>query len=1328
MGSVFKVFDESRAEYLALKRLTRADSPKQLALFEREYHTLSGIRHPHIVETYDYGSDDAGPFYTMELLMGGDLSHSAPLPYVQVCHILRDVASALALLHARHLVHRDVSARNVWRCPDGRIKLIDFGALSAFGSARDVAGTPPFIAPEALHGQALDQRSDLFALGALGYWLLSAQHAYPARELHELPQLWRRVPRAPSQRVRKLERGDLPEVPAALDALIEALLSQDPRGRPVSAGEVIDRLGSVAQLPPERSPHLTAGYLGSTAFVGRSEARAALSEAAERCRQGAGASMVVEAQPGMGRTRLLSEFALEARMKGFVVLHADAQSGASNYSAANELALRALDALPTLARSVAGVLAPTLAHVSPELGRRFGLSEETRSPMPHAPGEARMRIQSALCGWFLAIGRAQPLAIIVDDLDAVDEASAAFLTALAHEARGLPILIVVSWREDEERPLPKHLDAQRRLARVVSLPPLELSDTLALLRSMFGETLHLGRVAELLQRITQGCPAHVMELAEYMIRGNVALYLNGSWVLPQALEEEHLPATRGEMSAARLRRLSEDARALGQILSIHQQSIPLHMCAALSELPAQQLFPALESLVREGVLAGSPDGYRFCHQSLRRTLFSELDVARSRRAHARLGELLLSAGALTTLQQVEAGVHLLLGGESARGERLVAQAGLKLGLSELTELGPAAPWLAQALRIYRDAGKPDHELVPVLAPLALAGYYVDRRLADQYGDEAVAKLSQLVRLPLALKLRPVLGRKFSLLVALASAALALRLRRSKGCAPSLREAITLLFNCVAALTGVATICINPSRAVRLANVIEPLTALGKDHVATLMHQFCSNLAATVQDRIDDAYQRWTGLLERLDSRTPIKNLPDNLRVFYTAGALYARGVMECWRDDSRALEYAERLDGLNLKLYEMSADQVRMMYFGNMGNMELFEEYRERVEMHAIKRGTAWQAETWASGATVTMYMRTYDAQRTRQSEELLRALSREVPSLQNYADRARGVLLLLRGKQDEALTELEKILREPEREIVGWGRSMGALARAYNELGSHKRAKEVCEAALSKLSEGDHAFTAMNQIVAVELAIAQAALGDTESAAARLDQLLAKHEPFRAPLTLGGLHDARARVAQLAKDETALHHHLEQMQRWYQATGASTLIERCQRLLKQSARRRPGDSDVPAQPDETSTVIEVVRHGGSGHQTNVAQWSLQKVVEHVGASEAFLYALSGARAEPSAAIGAAPDDLDAWALDLLAEDRQQGMRAVDEGATVSDHNERSFAGRSFRLLPLYLSGPGSERLAGGLVLPAEVAFRVPPRLLRALASRLGPGEDTALG
>ncbi|HVZ36596.1 MAG TPA: serine/threonine-protein kinase, partial [Polyangiaceae bacterium] len=221
-GQVFRVTDVARNRELALKRLHAGASKGVTALFELEYQTLAGLRHPRIVEVFEYGRDEGAAFYTMELLQGEDLKDRAPMPWREACLYLRDAAQALGLLHARRLVHRDVSPRNLWRMPDGRVKLLDFGALVPFGPCDKLVGTPPLVPPEAYESQELDQRTDLYALGAVGYYLLTGMHAYPARGLRDLPELWTYEPVPASQRVAELARPDLEAVPGDLDILIAA--------------------------------------------------------------------------------------------------------------------------------------------------------------------------------------------------------------------------------------------------------------------------------------------------------------------------------------------------------------------------------------------------------------------------------------------------------------------------------------------------------------------------------------------------------------------------------------------------------------------------------------------------------------------------------------------------------------------------------------------------------------------------------------------------------------------------------------------------------------------------------------------------------------------------------------------------------------------------------------------------------------------------------------------------------------------------------------------------------------------------------------------------
>ena len=135
-------------------------------MLQREYQTLVTLRHPHIIQVYDFGVDEQGPYYTMELLDGADLRSKSPLSWRDVCAYLREVASSLALLHSRRLLHCDVSAANIYLTREGRAKLLDFGTLASFGRNTVIAGAAPMIAPEVLRREELDQRVDLYALGA----------------------------------------------------------------------------------------------------------------------------------------------------------------------------------------------------------------------------------------------------------------------------------------------------------------------------------------------------------------------------------------------------------------------------------------------------------------------------------------------------------------------------------------------------------------------------------------------------------------------------------------------------------------------------------------------------------------------------------------------------------------------------------------------------------------------------------------------------------------------------------------------------------------------------------------------------------------------------------------------------------------------------------------------------------------------------------------------------------------------------------------------------------------------------------------------------------
>jgi serine/threonine-protein kinase len=220
--------------------------------FEREVQLVSQLRHPNTVQIYDFGRTGEGqPYYVMEFIDGATLTeiveHSGAVPPGRVIHVLRQIAAALREAHSTGLVHRDVKPDNVMLCRRGEddfVKLLDFGLVKDVlrEETRDVTkqirilGTPRYMSPERIVNPSdVDARADLYALGAVGYYLLTGRNVFDGDDAQDVAN---QVLHAPAPRVSLV----VPSVPEALDALIAACLEKDRSKRPVSAEAVIDAL------------------------------------------------------------------------------------------------------------------------------------------------------------------------------------------------------------------------------------------------------------------------------------------------------------------------------------------------------------------------------------------------------------------------------------------------------------------------------------------------------------------------------------------------------------------------------------------------------------------------------------------------------------------------------------------------------------------------------------------------------------------------------------------------------------------------------------------------------------------------------------------------------------------------------------------------------------------------------------------------------------------------------------------------------------------------------------------------------------------------------
>jgi serine/threonine-protein kinase len=265
MGVVYRASHAMLRRPTAIKLLLPDRSGKDaLTRFEREVQRTAMLTHPNTVTVFDYGRTTDGIFYyAMELLEGAALDElvevDGPQPEERVIHLLEQAAASLAEAHAAGLIHRDIKPGNILVVDRGGlsdlVKVVDFGlvkdvGLNARGEATNevaltmadaITGTPLYIAPETITApETVDARADLYALGAVGYWLLTGTHVFGGRSILEVcGHHLHSVPEPPSTRLGAPVASDL-------EAVILACLAKRPEDRPASAHVLRERLGACA--------------------------------------------------------------------------------------------------------------------------------------------------------------------------------------------------------------------------------------------------------------------------------------------------------------------------------------------------------------------------------------------------------------------------------------------------------------------------------------------------------------------------------------------------------------------------------------------------------------------------------------------------------------------------------------------------------------------------------------------------------------------------------------------------------------------------------------------------------------------------------------------------------------------------------------------------------------------------------------------------------------------------------------------------------------------------------------------------------------------------
>jgi hypothetical protein len=1246
-AAVYAVRDLRLERNVALKRglpSSKARQSQRKALLEREFHTLAQLAHPSIIEVYDYGVDEYGAYYTMELLDGQDLHKQGRVPWRQACALLRDVASSLALLHSRGLIHRDVSARNVRHTADGRAKLIDFGAMTAMGVAKDVVGTPPFLAPEVLQMQSLDGRADLFSLGALGYYLLSGTHAYPARKFRDLRDAWRSRPAAVSRWQ--------PEMPAGLNALIMQLLSLDRGARPQAAAEVMQRLCALADLPMAEDTLVSRAYLTTPTLIGRDAALIAVRRRMLGLARSDGGTLLVQGGPGTGRSRLLDACALEAKLVGAAVLRADASDERTDWSAVRVLGRQLVQLLPEAAAMAARLSREVLGQVIDEL--RGDVTTTTA-----VTSVDRSLLIRELRDFFLALARIQRLVIVVDDADQIDEPSAALLAALAHKTERHPLVIVVAIDREANSDASASMRLLRLVADPIEIDALAPEQSEALLRSVFGDVPGLSLVAGRIHTLSQGKPANILEFAQHLADRGLARYEAGTWSLPLQLGERDLPSSLTASLAARIGALGSDAVEICEALCLGDSDSDVIGIADYSGLTShgdpRRVSRALDELVIARILVADPDRHRFSQRGFIAVLESMIAPARRHWLHNRLADMLAASGG----DVLRRAGHLLQCGREREAVDLLTSVDLRQRPAPLPLL---ARVVEAAVQLKLPAGQIHAFRNALLHRAALDMSIEEYRqhapilFGELERDTGLLRYRELSELPHAERLVRALEET----------------KRRYDSLPE-DERVLPIVDAVRSLAGFCAL----QRSMALSTFdlrmmeeelpsLAPLASLSPVLAILVLNSTASN------DSLRGRFQRAREGFERIVSRLGTQEESGLLPAEYVrarCGMLYVLGLIDAGRGVATAEQHAAELE--RERSYQVNAWRIRMLLHLTRGDAPEAARCRRRAELAVLRDGLGQQFAGTTAFGELQCHVLSGDLAGINQANRTIAHLASSFEGWRPFLVFGQCSALRLQGNFAGALALLEPVLQAME---PGSHASYACLAACHVQLLCDLN--RIDEAALRAehylaISEREDLSPA-GYVVHVAASFAFARAGNYAAAVKTIEEVIViALRDGHGGVAIGSMYEARARIAAMMNDGATFRHYVQLCTDAYQHGKNPHLAIKLAMLYEEA--RHGDESEQPFAQSVRAAAAEAETHSEYStlhsrmlecvDETDRARCALTMLLQQLDSFTGYLY---GVNETDHVLLAALPEDevdseLGDWFAKLLAQELEPAEEVTGE-------------------------------------------------------------------
>ena len=704
---MFDAFDEVTQSRVAVKSLRQID-PQRLFCFKQEFRLLADCRHNHLVRYYelfqererwylaiehvdgvdvlshvrgaevassdsttithvksvgvpkkdDDGLMHASPPFTSASDRHGDVTAASEREIVRIRALLTQLASGLEHLHANHLVHRDLTPRNIIVDHAGRLVILDFG-LTLRGNGTSLmrnlrVGTPKYMAPEQLSSEPSTPATDWYAVGCILYEMLTGIAPFVGSSNQVLSDKRTKVPVDPRKLYAHLP-DDLCQL--AMDCLII-----EPQARPTDAAERLRAcaVATTSVRSPQRAPV-------AVPFVGREAQLNCLDQTwRELVRDHTGTVVLLRAPSGMGKSSLIDHFVARLANNDLLLLRsrcyqhesvpfkaldglADAIGEYLQDAHEDELTRLLPDGLPYLAR-----LFPVLRIVS-----RIEATVESEQNTQLDPHEQRRRGFQALRSLFHGLGRDHHVVVTIDDIQWGDEDSLTALTELLAPPDAPPILVISCGRTEDGGNQVLDRISQVFTQANIGIKSLEIGP------------LSANETAELAGRLLTSHDRTTVEIAAvHRDSGGHPLFLR-ELILAQAEGAANNRPTLRDLLARRLMTLDAPARRLMEVTAVAGRpralSLLHHAVGDITNLAAAVHQLGAERLVRLRSTLGR-DELGVYHDKITETAIALLSPEQLVRHHLALANALIET-ADADLEAEALSMHLLAAGDNSGGWR-----------------------------------------------------------------------------------------------------------------------------------------------------------------------------------------------------------------------------------------------------------------------------------------------------------------------------------------------------------------------------------------------------------------------------------------------------------------------------------------------------------------------------------------------------------------------------------------------------------------------------------------------------------------------------------